>query len=365
MIMKSQKHIFAPKRIPSVIVAMLIWMSTLLAGNGQANAQDAIPEVVAQGLTNPSGVAIQPETGHVFVADSGAGRVVRVIDGKIEAVITDFPTEGNGANPSYKIGPLGLLFLDKETLVVGGGGLPNGEDLISVFKVPAVGEESIKASATHGDTFALPASLIGDQVTKPGEGNFYGLARGTAGIFVTSSGDDAKGWVSLATLEQDKITKFERKIATKEATQIDSPMAATVSPQGYLVIGQMGETKNVTDSLLTFYSQSGTKLGAGAYRTGLNDITGLAYGPRHGRLFALDYNWANPKQGGLFKLVAIEENDTQCEAVLMSRLEKPTALAFTTDGDCYITLAGSAKPADGIPDGQLIFIRQLDIDPNQ
>ena len=363
MIMKSQNRKFAVKRLCSALVAVPIWLCLLLVVNNQVAAQDAIPEVVTKGLNNPSGVAIQPETGHVFVADSGNGRVVRVIEGEIEAVITDFPTEDYGTNPTYKIGPLGLLFLDKDTLVVGGGGLPDGEDLIRVFKVPGVGERAIAASDTNGDTFALPASgEEGKEDFVPGEGNFYGLALGGEGIFVTCNGDDAKGWVSFATIRQDQIAKFERKIATKIATKVVAPTAATISPQRYLVIGQMGETSNLKDSLLTFYSQSGTKLGV--YRTGLNDITGLAYGPRHGRLFALDFNWANPKRGGLYKLVDMK-NDKQCESVLMSQLEKPTALAFTPTGDCYITLAGSTMPAGGKPDGKLVLIRQLDIDPNK
>jgi len=226
----------------------------LFACSGQANAQDAIPEIVTTGLNNPSGVAIQPNTGHVFVADSGAGRIVRVVGGKVEAVITDFPTEGYGTNPTYKIGPLGLLFLDEETLVVGGGGLPDGEDLLRVFKIPRVGEQAIK---------------------KPGEGNFYGLALGNAGIFVTCNGDDSKGWVSLATLSPDNSIKtFSRSIATKVATKVDAPVAITTSPERYLAVGQMGEVKNVKDSLLTFYSQAGTTLGV--FETGLNDITGLA-----------------------------------------------------------------------------------------
>ena len=363
MIMKSENYTFTIKRICYASVIVPILWSLLAGDSGQANAQDAIPEVVMKGLHNPSGVAIQPETGYVFVADSGAGRIVRVIDGKAEAVITDFPTEGYGENPTYKIGPLGLLFLDKDTLVVGGGGLPAGEDLIRIYKVPDIGEGSIKASAPRGKEFSLPAiAKSGDKDAQPGEGNFYGLALGSEGIFVTCSGDDSKGWVSFATLKQNQITSFKREIATEDLTEVKAPVAATISPQGYLVIGQMGETTNAKDSLLTFYSQSGTKLGA--YLTGLNDITGLAYGPRHGRLFALDFNWANPKQGGLYKLVDMK-NDKKCESVLMSKFEKPTALAFTGKGDCYITLAGTAKPADGRPDGQLILIRKLDIDPNK
>ena len=352
---------------------VLLWlglMFLLFAGDGQANAQDAIPEVVVKGLNNPSGVAIQPNTGHVFVSDSGAGRVVRVIDGEIEDVITGFPTEGYGTNPTYKIGPLGLLFLDENTLVVGGGGLPDGDDLIRVFKVPVVGEKAIQVAevqASEAQAVEKTGKSKSPELARlslpsteqmPGEGNFYGLALGTEKLFVTCNGDDNKGWVAQANVGSNRqVTKLTRLIATKEATGVDAPVAATISPQGYLVIGQMGEIKDLNDSLLTFYSQAGRKLGV--YKTGLNDITGLAYGPQHNRLFALDFNWASPKQGGLYKLVDMK-SETQCEAVLMSRLEKPTALAFTAKGDCYITLAGT----NGNPDGELVLIRQLDIDPN-
>ncbi len=344
-------------RISTTLALLPLAISFLFAGS-QVGAQDAIPEVVVQGLNNPSGVAIQPNTGHVFVSDSGSGRVVRVIDGKIEDVITDFPTEGYGTDPTYKIGPLGLLFLDEETLVVGGGGLPDGEDSIRVFKVPATGQVAIKASDNKDKPLSLPSSGEGEDAV-PGEGNFYGLALGMGKLFVTCNGDDAKGWVSQASVSANsQISNLTRLIATKEATGVDAPVAATISPQGYLAIGQMGEIKNLKDSLLTFYSLSGTKLGV--YSTGLNDISGLAYGPRHSRLFALDFNWANPKQGGLYKLVDMK-SETKCEAVLMSKLEKPTALVFTPKGDCYITLAGT----NGKPDGKLILIRQLDTDPNQ
>lgn len=332
----------------------------LLAGIGQVNAKDAIPEIVVTGLSNPSGVAIQPNTGHVFVADSGAGRIVRVVDGTVEAVITDFPADRYGANPAYKIGPLGLLFLDEKTLVVGGGGLPDGKDLLRVFKVPSVGEKAIKAS----EVFSKALLAGHDKGKQPGEGNFYGLAQCNAGIFVTcNSGDNTKGWVSLATLGSDnRIKKFSRSIATKVTTTDDAPVAITTSPEQYLAVGQMGSVADEQDSLLAFYSQAGTKLSV--FETGLNDITGLDYGPRYGRLFAVDFNWANPQQGGLYKLVKMK-SETACESVLISRLERPTALVFTDSGDCYITLAGSTKPADGKPDGKLVIIRQLDIDPNQ
>ena len=78
-------------------------------------------DVVMDGLNNPCGVTVQPETGHVFVSDSAGGRVLRIVDGKPQDVITGFPKDVYGKGPKYDIGPLGLVFVDKDTLVVGGG----------------------------------------------------------------------------------------------------------------------------------------------------------------------------------------------------------------------------------------------------
>ncbi len=95
----------------------------LACATAAAWGQDVKVETVVGGLTNPCGVAVQPETGVVFISDSGAGRVVRVVDGKLEPVITGIPKDVYGKGPMYDIGPLGLVFLDKTTLAVGDGGM--------------------------------------------------------------------------------------------------------------------------------------------------------------------------------------------------------------------------------------------------
>ena len=95
-----------------------------------------------------------------------------------------------------------------KVLVVGGGGKPDGEDRLSVFKVPAAGADPIKADKTEGDAKMLPAVEDDDVV---GEGDFHGLAKGTKGIYVTCNGDDEKGWVSLATLKEGKLDTFDRR----------------------------------------------------------------------------------------------------------------------------------------------------------
>ncbi len=62
-----------------------------LAATAPAQAQDGLKvETILSELDNPCGIAIQPETGVVFISDSGASKVIKVVDGKAETVITDF-----------------------------------------------------------------------------------------------------------------------------------------------------------------------------------------------------------------------------------------------------------------------------------
>lgn len=324
-----------------------------------AHGQDKVEvKTVVERLNNPCGVAIQPGTGHVFVSDSGALRVIRIVDGKAEPVITGFPKDTYGKGPIYDIGPLGLVFIDKDTLAVGGGGKIDGEEMLRVYKIPPTGAAPIDASQMHGDPQTLPAA--GEAA---GEGNFYGLAKGNQGIFVTCNGDDDKGWISLAKITDGKIASFERKIATKEATKVDAPVAITISPEGFIAVGQMGEITLAGDSLLTFYNENGEKLEN--FKTDLFDITGLAYGPKRGRLFATDFRWLDTDQGGLYKIIAIKDNYEKCKPQKIVGLKKPTALAFHPNGDLYITLAGNPVEGTSKPDGKLVMIQGLDAEPKK
>jgi hypothetical protein len=292
--------------------------AALLYG-ADAYGQKATP--VVGGLINPSGVAIQPETGHLFVSDSGAGRIIRIVEGKVEDVVVGFKLDVYGKGPMFNIGPLGLLFLDRNTLVVGGGDLPDGQEALRAFTVPAAGSTPVRVEQAVA-SYTLPPQ--GEVV---GEGNFYALARVGDDIFVTSNGDDTKGWVAKAAVKGSKLTGFSRSIATKEAVGVDAPVGITVSPRGELVVGQMGEINVPHDSLLTFYSpKDGKKLMN--LETGLYDISALAYSPK-GQLLALDFAWMKTDEGGLFQLDAIQKDgQSAVKARKLLPLDKPAAMAF-------------------------------------
>jgi DNA-binding beta-propeller fold protein YncE len=299
--------------------------------------------VILNDLDNPSGIAIQPETGAIFVSNSGASQIIKVVNGKAEPVITDFPVDVYGKGPKYNIGPLGMVFLNKNTLVVGGGGLPDGQDLLRVYELKDDGKP-IKAEEMKAK-FALP-----EEGDIKGEGNFYGVAATADAIYVTCNGDDTKGWVSQAKRNGTEVGPYSRYLATKEATQVDAPVGITVSPEGgYLVIGQMGEINVPNDSLITFYDAASKQMKLNL-KTNLHDITALAYSPRK-LLYVTDYAWADTTQGGLFQILKDTSAESGMRAKKIVGLDKPTAMVFDADGALYITTIGEEKK------GQLIQIQ--------
>ena len=297
--------------------------------------------VILADLDNPTGIAIQPESGTVFVSNSGASQIVKVVNGKAEPVVTDFPVDVYGKGPKYNIGPLGLLFLDKKSLVVGGGGFVDGQDLLRMYELNEDGKP-VKADAMKA---SFPLAESGDM---KGEGNFYALAATPDGVFVTCNGDDTKGWVSKATLKGTEVGPFERYLATKEATQVDAPVGITISPEGYLVVGQMGEITVPNDGMLTFYDATSKEMLLNL-KTELHDITAVAYSPRK-QLYVLDFAWADTTQGGLFQILKDEKAESGIRTKKIMSLDKPTAMAFDQDGALYITTIGEEKK------GQLIQV---------
>ena len=309
---------------------------------------------VVGNLDNPSGIAIQPGTGIVFIASHDGVTRLDPKTGKSHLEIARASTGVYGKGPMYNISPLGLAFLNKDHLVVGGGGRPDGEELVHVYKIAAEDGGDHKAHKEGSAVQTLGPIKPEEGVTTKGEGNFYGVAVGAGSIFITCNGDDTKGWIAKASITDGKPGKLTPSIATKEATEVDAPVAITFSPDGKdLVVGQMGEMNVAGDSLLTIYDPKSGKMKAN-YETGLSDIAGLAYSPKTGKLYATDFSWVDTTKGGLFELSIKGDEVT---AKLVRKLDKPTAIAFDDAGNLYVALFGTAKEGSKRKPGRVIRIK--------
>ncbi|MCA9212920.1 MAG: hypothetical protein KDB27_07645, partial [Planctomycetales bacterium] len=202
----------------------IAWSATFCFSMIGSAQEELTPTVVVSGLNNPTGVAIQPDTGTVFIAESGAGRIVRLREdgNSVEPVVVGFPEDAYGKGPTYKIGPLSMAFRDKTTLVIGGGGRPDGDETIYVVAVPEVGSDpvNVESAKTFGPLAATEAK--GETPAVPGEGNFFNVAIVDDFVYATSNGDDEKGWIARGVFEKnDPKGPLERFIATKPFVQVN------------------------------------------------------------------------------------------------------------------------------------------------
>ena len=314
-------------------------------------------EKIVSNLENPSGIAVQKKTGHVFIATRyGIYRYVPKTE-KVYLEIDSYGTDvyGKGTfetHTKFNVGPLGLAFMNDDHLVVGDGSRKDGVELVRIYKIPAKPVDTDDGRKEETAVQTLGPIKAGKKTVK-GEGNFFGVAVGAGAIYVTCNGDDTKGWVAKAVIKDGKAGKLELSIATKVATGVDAPVPITFSPDGNtLVVGQMGEMNVPGDSLLTTYDPKTGKL-LKKYKTGLSDIAGLAYSPKTKKLYATDFGWADaanakkkkpgPKVGGLYELTI---KGDKVVAKLILSLDKPAAIAFSADGKLYITLFGSKDDGD-------------------
>lgn len=334
----------------------MIWSAalSLVAGLSSVGlAADVKPYPVIIDLDNPSGVGVHGTTGHVFVA---ARTGVYRLDPKanpLKAVfeVNKFPTDIYGKGPKYNIGPLGIGFLGTDHLIVADGSQPDGKEIVRIYRISA----SAPATPMKADSqeITLGPIPVGSKESPKGEGNFYGVAVTKNGIFITSNGDDTKGWILKSDLKDGKPGKLTPFIATKPLVNVDAPVAITVSPEGQLAVGQMGEmAAPPKDSLLCFYDPTTGKL-LKSYKAGLHDLAGLAYSPKSGKLYGVDFAWSTPKDGGLYRLDITGET-VKAEKII--GLDKPTALAFDKDGSLYITQFGTQEKGATKPAGSVVRI---------
>ena len=297
-------------------------------------------KMIAEGLNTPAGLAVQPESGHVFVSTiDGVLRLDAENDFTANLEVIGFDTDSYGKGPSYSFGPLGLGFLDSQTLVVGGGGKKDGEDLVWLVDVPSKPSTPSlnidQAKKTFGPITA------GDDSFR-GEGNFFGLCINDQKIYTASHGDDSKAWISAIDLS-DAANQLKPMIAAKTSTFVDGPSGLAMLPDGKLLLAQTGELHESPDSILAVFDLESGELEK-TIKTGLYDITSILVDPS-GEIFVADFSWADPAKGGLYLV------DLQGEGAVVkcASLVHPTALSLSSSGDIYVACAAKSENGDDIP----------------
>ena len=324
-----------------VALVLLGWLS-----NGDAWA-DVVPKVLIENLSRPLGVAIQPETGDVFVAEVGSGRVVRIDDGQLQPVIVELPHEQQAG----AFQPMGLEFIDRKTLVLTVGRTPETDAAMYVAQVPDVGDGAVSFDSL------LRLGPIAKAENATESSDLLGITASKSAIYAAEGAGAKKGWILQTNIRNLKdMTKAEsfgrvtRFIATSDAVKVGSPAGITLSSRGEIVVGQMGALDGSRDSQLSFYRSTDGRLLLNL-ETGLFDIVDVCYGApkppsNKAHLYVLDLAMNSPEFGGLFRLDAEFRGGKQgVRAVKMALLDRPAAMALGSDGSLYVTVLGPPDEA--------------------
>ena len=318
---------------------------------GVAAEEPATPKIstVTTGLDHPVGLAIQPGSGAVFVAESGAGRVLRLTpDGAVE-VIGGLPTaEVNSGGQKVKLGPLSLAFVDRSLLAVGATAETAGKTPIRIYELPSPPNKLPADKFKHG--IALAPS---EETKTTAIGNIHGLAADGAGRLLVASGD--AGHVDRDWLGQLDVTE-DRAGAIKPVLGVGSkqPRAVTLSPREEWVVAQCATTDLPGRSLLVFYDPQ-TRKELLVLDTGLHEVTGVAYSPRTGWLYVTAVADGKGSEGGVYRLDrALVDGKPGVKAVLVTTLQRPSGLVFAPNGALYVASLGKADTSSKENTGSVV-----------
>lgn len=315
-----------------------LWALSAATVGGEQQASTSI----LRGLDKPCALAVRVGASRsvyqVYVAEAGAGRIVRVRgeSGEAAPVIVGFPTGAEGALGN----PRAMALLDSDALAVSwttGGDQP---PVTAVYTLPEDGQTL--AADEHRQ--------VADARRADASGPLTALAADARYLYASQH---AAGAVSMWRARNNVgVLGGFRPLAT-----LDSPHAAplVVSPDGYLVAAYRRQLDG-GDCRVEFYDPHAER---GSLRLALDvelaDVRGLAYGalprPAARLLYAINGEEAPRERQGVYRLDAtLDERDRPAvREVLVAKAPKPTALAFGPDGALYVTTAG-----DGDSSGELL-----------
>jgi len=335
-------------RLSLCVCGMALWVGCGTTGLA-VQASGVRATTVSEGLDRPTAVVVQPQTGRVYVMESGAGRVVRVVDGQREDVIQGLPRTTAADRGARPVGPRGMAFVDLRTVVVSGSAESAGRAVLAVFTIQPAGGAAVQAGqATAQLQPPVPRDVAADELT------MLGVARGSEALFVVCRQVEAQGWIARAELRGNSVGELRPLPGPRLGS---GQTAITVSPQGDLVVGHRPENGDGDGWHLAFFNaRTGRSLLS--LPTSLREIVGLAYAA-DGNLYALGWaRSASGGEGGLYRLDASPSEDGQ-QAIRSERLlalDRPTALAAAPEGDLYVTVLGPESAGGPTATGKLLRI---------
>jgi hypothetical protein len=329
------------------------WLALGLAWSFVAIAFAADTDAVAvkkvlTGLKNPHGVAVRPDGSgdsyEIFLAESGAGRVVKILSGNPEKridVVSGYSTKSADNDNPTAAGAHSLLFLDHMRLVVAGGD-DDGTPFVRLYELPE--PESPLTSDQHKHEANVPEAgkepdldahvfryiartqsnervgdflLVATPESKSSELVYVPVRAGTLGDVVPAHSKDAKGEFQIGGI--------------------------AVGSTGYATIATNALDDSGGPSRLTFFNPIDRRI-VMQVPTDLPRIVALAYSLKSGNLFVANSPTNDDGHSGIYRIDRVSQPaTTACTAIKIADVRSPTGLAFAPDGSLYVTASDDPK----------------------
>jgi hypothetical protein len=316
---------------------VLVLWSAGLAGCGGVPGGDGTQTVVTpvvEGLNNPTGLLVSTD-GSLTVAESGAGRIIRVdTEGAVTTLVDGFDL---GTYTPYDIGPLSLALAGDGSLIVGEGGNRAGRERVSFF--------GSDGTATH------------EALTPVRGSDFFGIALepSTGALFIAGTGSNRIYRAAPATAGGfDPATDFVTDTLA-EPLSAAAPSALAFDGEGRLLVG-FADADGGKISVLTTAAEAESP-----YVEDLVAATGsvmaITIRPSDGAIVYVEQG-----AGGIGTIHVIDPEGV--ESTLASGLAGPTDLAYppsTTEDKLYVTLLGDTPNAEA---GSVVTVEIVEITTN-
>ncbi len=311
-------------------VFAFIVLNFALAGCRDFRPQPPMPEVLATGLNNPTGVAVSGD-GRVVVAESGAGRLITPgEDGMVSVFADGFAV---GSFLPYDIGPLSLLAGADGSVLVGEGGAMIGEERVSVFSA---------------DGTATP-----ERDVLPGRGgNYAGIAihPTTGALYVASANTNE---IMVADVVEGGFGDVRVFLADTTAPPIgfSAPSGLAFEADGSLIVG-FSEIGGAGIVRIATEGETAGMLSDVLYETE-QLVTSVTVRAADGLIFFAETAFdASGAMGG--RIGTIDAEGTV--GTFVDELNGPTAVAIGPDGTLYLTELGD------VPNGSSGLVSRIETD---
>lgn len=304
--------------------------------------QEIEAETIVEGLNRPMEFALHPDDGTIFVAEYGANRITKVVDGKLVEVVTDFAPQSL-IGMEAQGGPVALGFSSSNWLLVAPAIEKEKPLQVLGFNLSEMADDQ-PLSAT-----AAQATLeIGPDEERL-NGQIHRIFASGGSIYLAGRKPEKRGFV--ATIKKsdaapDSIEMLMPKTLDAKKWVPPNTSLTVSTPEGYLAVVE----RSFRGSALAFYSDEGEE--DGLFVTGLSKVSAIAYGPNRGRLFLADQ-----ETGAIYKLIE-SDNKERCKSVEVYKLANISDMQFNEEGELIVTTHGTDEVGDDT--GKVIKLTGLD-----